>query len=67
MAEPTPPLPTTGALAPATARPLRFLLRTKPAPSNMSPRSEPSDMGDDFGVSVDHGVVFSDCRKNFFF
>ena len=42
MAEPTPPQPTTKARAPAIRFPLRSTPRTNPAPSNMSPSSEPS-------------------------
>ena len=42
IAEPTPPLPTTSARAPAIGRPLRSTPRAKPAPSNMSPSSVPS-------------------------
>ena len=42
MALPTPPAPTTSALAPETAWPLRCIPRTKPAPSNMSPSNDPS-------------------------
>ena len=42
MAEPTPPEPTTSARDPAIRLPLRATPRTKPAPSNMSPSSDPS-------------------------
>ena len=42
MAQPTPPLPTTSARAPAGSKPLRLRPRTNPSPSNCSPASRPS-------------------------
>ena len=43
IAQPTPPQPTTNTRAPTSFTDLRSTPRTKPAPSNMSPKSDPSE------------------------